>query len=437
LGPVRSTLRSPRLRRIIAAYAINRLGTWFGVVALSLAVFDHTHSAIAVAGLLIAAQVLPALVVPAVVARVEASKRRGELSNLYFFEFAATIALAILLWSFWLPAILLLVALDGVAALAASALLRTEAARAARESGASSDPQEDEKHANAAINLAFSITFVSGPALAGVMVAGAGASSALFLDAATFLAAGMLLLDLHPHVEEAASETVAARVRAAWRYVNSAPALRRLLLVQALALVFFESAAPIEVTYAKVTLHAGDRGYGVLMGVWGAGVVLGGLLFARLPARLLGWILLAGTAAVGLAYIGFAAAPTLALACVAAALGGVGNGMQWAPLVSAVQNLTPPALLGRVMGALEGVGAIAPAIGLTLGGVLVGVSDPRVAFLAVGAGAVLATAGFVGIPLAAARAPAVSPGASEQPGRPGSRPARAVGQDPVEHATPR
>ena len=68
------------------AYTANRLGTWFGVVALMVAVYDHTHSALAVAALLLAWQALPAFVVPAVVARVEASSRRCELSGLYFFE---------------------------------------------------------------------------------------------------------------------------------------------------------------------------------------------------------------------------------------------------------------------------------------------------------------------------------------------------------------
>ncbi len=66
-------------------------------------------------------------------ARVEASTRRSELSGLYFFEAVVTAALAVLLWHFWLPAVLLLAALDGTAALAASALLRAEVARAARE----------------------------------------------------------------------------------------------------------------------------------------------------------------------------------------------------------------------------------------------------------------------------------------------------------------
>ncbi len=406
-------LRSQRLRRIVAAYTVNRLGTWFGVVALSLAVYDHTHSAIAVAALLVSAQVLPAFAVPALVARVEASTRQGELSGLYFFEGVVTITLAVLLSHFWLPAILLLVALDGTAALAASALLRTAAARAAREhvqseSGvareneelADSDEQAAEQKANAAINVAFSATFVLGPASAGALVAAAGAPAALFLDAASFLACGALLVDVRPHVEEAAGGSVAARLRAAWQYINSVPALRALILMQAAALVFFESAGPIEVAYAKATLHAGDRGYGLLVGMWGVGVVVGSIVFARAPNRSLGSMLSVGTLAVGLAYIGFAVAPTLLVACAAALLGGIGNGVQWAPLVSAVQRLTPSRLHGRVMGALESIGALSPALGLTLGGALVALTSSRVAFLVVGIGASLITIGFARIPLA-------------------------------------
>ena len=94
------TLRSPRLRRILIAYTVNRLGNWLGLVALSLAVFDHTHSALSVAALLFAWQALPAFVVPAVVARIEASKRRSGLSRVYFFEALVTAGLAALVWHF-------------------------------------------------------------------------------------------------------------------------------------------------------------------------------------------------------------------------------------------------------------------------------------------------------------------------------------------------
>jgi hypothetical protein len=413
---VGSPLRSPRLRRILVAYTVNRLGTWFGFIALAVAVFDKTHSAVAVAGLLIAGQVLPAFLVPAVVTRVEASSRRGELSALYIFEAIATGALAALIWSFWLPAVLLLVALDGTAALAASALLRAELARAAREEVDGPDQQgagaqdrenlqdrvhEAERKANAALNVAFSATFMLGPAVGGVVVAGAGAPAALIIDAVSFLACGILLLDLHPHVDDAAGDSVRARLRAAWEHINDVPALRRVLLAEGLALVFFESAAPVEVAYAKAALHAGNTGYGLLLTAWGVGVVVGSLVFAGAVRRSLAAMLSVGTLAVGVAYVGFAAAPTLALACLAALLGGVGQGVQWASLISVVQRLTPAPLQGRMMGAVESLGAISPALGLSLGGALAALSSPRVALLVVGLGAAATTAAFLRLALPA------------------------------------
>lgn len=399
-----SSLQLDRLRRIIGAYTVNRLGTWIGTVALMLAVFDHTHSAVAVAALLLAGQALPAFVVPAVVARVEASARRRELSGLYIFEAIATAALAVLLWHFWLPAVLLLAALDGTAALAASALLRAEVARAARGQAEAqpvntrrpSESVEDaaqaaERKANAALNVAFSVTFVLGPVIGGGVVAAAGAPAALFIDVGSFLICGALLLDLHPHVEEAGGTSVRARLLTAWRHINDSSALRGVLLAEAVALVFFESAAPIEVTYAKATLRVGDRGFGLLLTTWGLGAVLGSLVFARSLRRPLGAMLSAGALAMGLAYVGFAAAPSLALACIAALVGGIGNGVELPSLNSLVQRLTPQPLHGRLMGAVESLNSICVAIGLPLGGALVALSSPRAAFVVVGLGGTAAS----------------------------------------------
>ena len=284
----------------------------------------------------------------------------------------------------------MLAAIDGTAALAASSLLRAEVARVARggRGGAAEEaaPSDAEREANAALNVAFSLTFVAGPALAGVIVAASGAGTALWLDVGSFVICGALLLDLHPHVEEAGAESVRARLRAAWQHISEVPSFRALLLTEMVALVFFESAAPIELSYAKTTLHAGDKGFGLLVTCWGAGAVLGSVLFARLVSRPLAVLLSRGTLSIGLAYVGFALAPTLALACPAAFLGGIGNGMQWPSMVSVVQRLTPPALHGRLMSALESMSALSTALGLALGGVLVALSSPRTAFLIVGLG---------------------------------------------------
>ncbi|HTA34197.1 MAG TPA: MFS transporter [Solirubrobacteraceae bacterium] len=407
-----SPLSSPRLRRIITAYTINRLGSWVGLVALSLAVFDHTHSALAVAALLFAWQALPAFLVPGLVARVEASARRSELSALYLFEAVATASLAVLLWHFSLPAVLVLAALDGTAALAASALLRAEVAKVARETAhahadSSTSPrrsleaqaQEAERRANAALNIGFSVSFVAGPALGGAVVAAAGAPAALFIDVGSFLICAGLLIDLHPHVEEAGANSARARLNAAWSHINEVAALRKLLLAEVAALIFISAASPIEVTYAKATLHAGDRGYGLLVTSWGAGAVLASIFFARSVRRRLGLMLSAGIFMLGAAFVGFAVAPSLALACVAAVVGGVGNGLEWPSLISLVQRLTPQRLHGRLMGAVESIAALCLAVGLPLGGALVAISSARVAFLILGLVSASATVAFVHLTL--------------------------------------
>jgi hypothetical protein len=409
---VPSPLSSPRLRRILVAYTVNRLGSWVGLVALSLAVFDRTHSPLAVAALLFAWQALPAFLVPAVVARVEASARKSELSGLYVFEAVTTAALAVLLWHFWLPAVLLLAALDGTAALAANALLRAEVARVGRDqiTGQPDGPtgsdesleaarQEAERKANAALNVAFSVAFVAGPVIGGAVVAAADAPAALFIDVGSFLICGALLLDLHPHVEEAGGDSVGARLRAAWTHINESPSLRGLLLAEAVALVFIQAAGPIEVAFAKATLHAGDRGYGLLVTAWGAGAVLASVVFARSVRRPLGVMLSAGIFALGAAFVGFALAPSLAVACVASFVGGVGNGLEWPSLISLVQRLTPQRLHGRLMGAVESLAALCLAIGLPLGGLLVAISSTRVAFLIVGSAAVVTTVAFIRLTL--------------------------------------
>ncbi|HWX75370.1 MAG TPA: MFS transporter [Solirubrobacteraceae bacterium] len=409
---MRSALSSRALRRILSAYTVNRLGSWVGLVALSLAVFDHTHSALAVSALLLAWQALPALVVPAVVARVEASKGRYLLSGLYVFEAIVTGGLVVLLHHFSLPAVLALAALDGTAALAASALLRTELARVARaeatgDSGADQDEagREAERNANAALNVAFSLAFVTGPVIGGVVVAATGAPAALLIDVGSFAICAALLLDRRTHVHEADADSLRARLRATWRHVNSVPTLRALLLTEILALVFVQAAAPIEVAYVKATLHGGDRGYGLFVTAWGAGAVLASVVFARVVQRSLSVILSVGVLALGVAFLGASAAPTLALACCASLLGGIGNALEWPSLISLVQELTPPQLHGRLMGAVESMASLCLAVGLPLGGALVALSSPRVAFLIIGIGTVAAAAAFVRVTVGLPAAP--------------------------------
>lgn len=409
------------MRRILLAYTVNQLGTWFAYVALMLSVYDHTHSALAVAGLLVAGRLLPALLTPTLVAAVELSSRRGGLSRLYMLEGVVAVALAALLWHFWLPGVLVLVAIDGTAALTAGALLRATAARvaveelardgknsigrgtgvagpglAALEDAGESAEETAQREANAALNVAFTASVTLGPAVSGVIVAAAGSPTALLIDAVSFFVCGALLTGLQVHAEaETGGRSVRSRLAAAWEHLQAVPALRGLLATEALAIVFFASVEPVEVLFVKSTLNAGDRGFGFLTAAWGVGMVLGSLVFARSVHRSLRPMLTWGTLAVGVSYIGFSVSPTLAVACAAAVVGGTGNGVQWAALISSVQHLTPRELLGRLMSTVEGIGALCPAIGFVLGGVLAQLTSPRTALLWIGVAAALCTGLFL------------------------------------------
>ena len=95
--------------------------------------------------------------------------------------------------------------------------------------------------------------------------------------------------------------------------------------------MFFSAVIPIEVIYAKETLGVGDTGYGVMLGCWGAGMVLGSVVFAGLRRAPLPVLLFFSTVAIGAGYLGMAAAPTLVAACAASVLGGAGNGFSGSP----------------------------------------------------------------------------------------------------------
>ncbi|MHB1861010.1 MAG: MFS transporter, partial [Solirubrobacteraceae bacterium] len=364
------------------AYLVNELGSWAAYVALALAVYDHTHSALATAALFIARGLVPALLAPVLVVRMERTQTRGALSSLFLVEVVLALGLAGLLLDFSLPGLLVLVAIDGVAAIAAAALTRAAGARIAEE-----DEADDlaAQRANASLNSVFTIAFAFGPAAGGLLVSSVGAASTLAFDAVTFLACALLLLDLPTHVHGASETSLRHAFGDAVTHVRELPALRTLLVAEALALVLFASTEPVEVIYARRTLEGGNIAFGLIVGCWGVGAALGSILFARVVTREIGRMLTFGTLLLGLGYLGFAVAPTVPIACVAALVGGVGNGFQWPALIGAVQAVTPPALQGRMMSVVGSLGALFPNVGYPIGGAITVLASTRVAMLCAGA----------------------------------------------------
>lgn len=375
-------MRRPAFRRLALSYAVNEMGDWLGIVALSVLVFDLTNSALATALLFIGTGFLPALLTPVMVARLERPPPRFVLPTIYAGEAAVFGALALLAGNFSLPAVVVVATIDGALALTARTLTRSVSA-------AMLEPEGELRAGNAVLNVAFTGGAAVGPALAGAVVAAFGVQSALLLDAVSFYLIACILLTAKPmpHVEPEPGQ-LREQVRAGLGYIRRQATLRRLLGAQAAALVFFSAVIPIEVIYAKETLDAGDTGYGLMLGSWGVGMVLGSVVFATLRRAPLPLLLFFSTVAIGAGYLGMAAAQTLAVACVASVLGGAGNGVQWVAVVSAVQELTIRSMQARVLGTLESVASATPGIGYLLGGLIASGWSPRATFLVAGVGVI-------------------------------------------------
>lgn len=379
---LRDPLRRPAFRRLALSYAVNEMGDWLGIVALSVLVFERTGSALATALLFIGTGFLPALLTPLTVARLERPPPRFVLPTIYAGEAAAFGALALLAGHFSLAGVVVMATVDGALALTARTLTRSVSA-------AMLEPEGELRAGNAILNIAFTGGAAVGPALAGAVVAALGVQSALLLDALSFYAIACILLTARPlpHVEPEPGR-LREQVRTGLGYIRGHRTLRRLLGAQAAALVFFSAVIPIEVIYAKETLDAGDTGYGLMLGSWGIGMVLGSLVFATLRRASLPVLLFFSTVAIGAGYLGMAGAETLAVACAAAVVGGAGNGVQWVAVVSAVQELTAPAMQARTIGTLESVASATPGVGYLLGGVIASAWSPRATFLVAGFGVI-------------------------------------------------
>jgi MFS family permease len=375
-------LRRPLFRRLAASYTVNELGDWMGIIALSVLVFDRTDSALATAALFLGTRFLPALFAPILVAHAERPPPRFALPVIYCGEAAAFGALALLVGHFSLAPVIALAAIDGALALAGRALTRAVVATAL-------EPTGELRAGNAVLNVAFTGGAAVGPALAGLVVAGFGVQSALLLDAVSFYAVAWILFTAGsmPQADPEPGK-MRERVRAGLAYIRGETVLRRILTAQGLAFIFFAAVLPVEVVYAKETLGTGDTGYGVMLASWGAGMVLGSLIFARVREASLAYQLLFSTLAIGAGYLGLAAAPTLAAACAASVLGGAGNGIQWVAAISAVQELTAETMQARVMSVLESIGAAMPGLGFAVGGLIAAVMTPRATFFVAGSGVI-------------------------------------------------
>ena len=210
---------------------------------------------------------------------------------------------------------------------------------------------EDLPAANALNGIEFNLARALGPALAGVLIAAAGVSSAFVLNALSFLAVIFVIVRWKrpPSASAGPRETLGGATVAAFRYVRHSPGIRT-LIVRTVAAMFFATAIMALLPIVANRMSANPLVYGALLGAFGCGAVLGALLLPR--ARLffsIETILSASLALLGATLVAAGQLRSLVVLMPFMVIGGAGWMAFIAILTSMVQQNAPAWVRARVV----------------------------------------------------------------------------------------
>jgi predicted MFS family arabinose efflux permease len=233
---------------------------------------------------------------------------------------------------------------------------------------------------------------VAGPAVAGLVIATMGVSTAFLINAISFIAMIVALRGMRPEQLQRSEPTPrrSGQLRSALRYVRATPTLLIPLMLTAVVgtLSFnFQTLLPL---LARFTFHGHAGTYAALTTAMGVGALVGALMASARPT--VGPALLTGAALTfGGLLIAAASAPDLVLEVVVLAFTGAASVTFASSVNSFLQLNVRPSMRGRVMALYSVVFLGSNPIGGPLMGWIAGVAGPR-AGLIVGAVAAIAAA---------------------------------------------
>ena len=359
------------------------MGDAVSMVALVVLVVQITGSAAAVGGILVA-HLLPTLASPLAGVFADRLDRRVVL---VVSDLARAILITGVVFTRDLVTLYILVFLIGLA--------RTFFNPTIRAAFPSVVAEGDLTRANALIGGTFSVSVAAGPAFAGLLVATAGVNAAFLLDAATYLVSAAFLSRIAlPRSQDPSGAGFVQELRAGLSYLAGARVPLAVVIGTFLTILTINITVPAEVFLAKETFEAGDIGYGLLVSVWGGGMILGSALMAMLGDRFnLVSLYLLGLFSIALALAATGVAPTFFLALMALAIAGVSNGVDNVTRDTILQKRVPEALLGRVFSVRYLSYGAAEVLAYPAGGLVVDAIGPRYTYLF--AGAATAAAGLL------------------------------------------
>jgi MFS family permease len=332
--------RVPSFRLLALANFGSGVGTWLAFVALTVDVWDRTHSGVWVAALLIA-DFLPVIAIG-----VLAGPLVDRLSRRRLMVAADLLRCLVFL------ALPFAGSPEMIVGLAAVAGFATGFFRPAVYAGLPNLVEDSElPSANALVQSIEAMTTIVGPLIGGVLVAASGPDAAYWINAVTFLFSAALLVRIPAQLLQAAHASTAGH----WRdlkeglaLIGGSRALLTVLIAWNVGMLGNAGVNVAEIKLAKDSFEAGDFGFGLLVGSAGLGVALGSLsagtwVERQRPSVVYG----AGLALMAIGIGAAAASPNVWVAAPAVMVSGAGNGIALVCNALFVQRGAPDRMRGR------------------------------------------------------------------------------------------
>ena len=366
------------------------LGTWLATIALTVEVYDRTHSGAWVSALLIAVfipSVFVGLVVGPLLDRLERRRLMVAADAMRALVFVLLPFVHTPMW---------------IVALAAVSGLGNAVFRPAVNAALPNLVEErDLEKGNALFQTVENIAWAAGPLIGGIIVASSGTHVAYWINAASFVFSALLIRMIPAGKLQAVTAISRGHLRDladGFAVVRRSPALKTVIIAWSIAMLGSACVDVGEIVLAKDSFNAGDFGFGLLFGAGGVGLAIGSFAGGMLAQRrTVGSLYGASILLMAVGYGAAAASPNVWVACFGMVVAGTGNGAASLFNVLLIQRGVEDAFRGRAF-------TIAMSITYAVLGPAMAVAGPVTTALggrwiyAIGASAYV-VAGFVGLAL--------------------------------------
>ena len=240
--------------------------------------------------------------------------------------------------------------------------------------------------ANGLLQLGANAGIMLGPAVGGVLLAVIGSGMVFGLNALSFVLSALVVATVRGRFSEDRSEHEDEHrgIKAGFVFIAHDRILR-ILVIAWTVFVFGIGMVMVADVPLVEEFGSGATGYGLLIGCWGAGSVLGSLAGRKLNERIEPKALFVGTAVIGVTTAGVALSPWFPPVLVLILLAGAADAVVMVADRSIQQRRTPDVVRSRVVSASESMITIALAVGFVLGGPALELLGPRGVYAAGGA----------------------------------------------------